>query len=121
MGSNAMNWPFFIGAIAIGILSAIWIFRDARSRDYNPLIWAIICIFLAFTVNALAPLVVVAVYLFLRPRGELLTCPHCCKRYVRNLAFCPHCGKPVKKECLKCHDLMELDQDACPHCGMRSA
>jgi uncharacterized membrane protein (UPF0182 family) len=69
MGSNAMNWPFFIGAIAIGILSAIWIFRDARSRDYNPLIWAIICIFLAFTVNALAPLVVVAVYLFLRPRG----------------------------------------------------
>jgi RNA polymerase subunit RPABC4/transcription elongation factor Spt4 len=27
----------------------------------------------------------------------------------------------VKKECLKCHDLMELDAETCPHCRTRTA
>lgn len=121
MESGGMNWPILAGTIAVGAVSAWWVFRDARGRDHNPVIWAVACVFSALAVGVFGTLAVVAIYFLLRPRGELLTCPHCSKKYIHNLAFCPHCGKPVKKECLKCHDLMELDAEVCPHCGMRSA
>lgn len=120
METSGMNWPIFIATIAGGVVSAWWVFRDARRRDHNPVIWAVGCVFSALTVGIPAVLAVLAAYFLMRPRGELLVCPHCSKKYIHNLAFCPHCRKPVKKECLKCHDVMELDAETCPHCGMRA-
>jgi hypothetical protein len=114
-----MNWPVLIGTILVGVLSAWWIFRDARGRDHNPSLWAVGCVFAALAAGIPGTLGVLAIYYVLRPRGALLMCPHCSKRYISNLAFCPHCQKPVKKDCLKCHELMELDEELCPHCGMR--
>ncbi len=121
METTGISWPIIIATIAGGALSALWVFQDGRGRDYNPVLWAVGCIFSALTVGLYGVLAVLVAYFILRPRGELLICPHCSKKYIYNLAFCPHCRKPVKKECLKCHDLMELDAETCPHCRTRTA
>ncbi|NLS45048.1 MAG: hypothetical protein GX969_04845 [Firmicutes bacterium] len=114
-----INYPFFIGSIVLALLSAWFIYRDAKCRDYNPAIWVVACIFTALTVGVFGTLAVVIAYFLLCPRGKLFICPHCSGKYIYKLAFCPHCGKPVKKECLGCHDLMGLDAKICPHCGLR--
>ncbi|MEW5865242.1 MAG: zinc ribbon domain-containing protein [Bacillota bacterium] len=119
-----MNWPVFIGTLVVAALAAWWTFKDARSRDSSPLLWAagivISALMLGPVGGPVGSAVVLGVYLLARPRGALLVCPHCKRRYIHNLAFCPHCGKPVKKECLRCHDTMELDAETCPHCGMKA-
>ena len=107
METTGISWPIIIATIAGGALSALWVFQDGRGRDYNPVLWAVGCIFSALTVGLYGVLAVLVAYFILRPRGELL--------------ICPHCRKPVKKECLKCHDLMELDAETCPHCRTRTA
>lgn len=115
-----MNWPVFVVTLAVAALAAWWTFRDARGRDSSPLLWAAGIVVSALMIGWIGSAVVLGAYLAARPRGALLECPHCKRRYIHNLAFCPHCGKPVKKECLKCHDTMELDAEICPHCGMKA-
>lgn len=107
--------------LGIGLLVAWWVYRDAKSRDSNPLIWAAaVAVSGIILANPIAIAVAFFAYMLLRPRGRLFTCPHCNRRYLDYLAFCPHCGKAVKKECLRCHETMELDATECPRCRMRS-
>lgn len=115
-----VNWPVAIATLVVAGVAAWWTFRDARGRDANPLLWAAGIVISALMVGYVGIPIVFGAYLLLRPRGALLVCPHCKRRYIYNLAFCPHCAKPVKKECLRCHDTMPLDAETCPHCGMKA-
>lgn len=114
------NWPVFAVNVVVAAFAAWWAFRDARSRDSSPLLWAAGIVISALMIGWVGSAAVLSAYLVARPRGSLLVCPHCKRRYIRNLAFCPHCRKPVKKDCLRCHDTMELDADVCPHCGRKA-
>lgn len=122
MGAQAgsPNWLVLGISIAIAGLFAFLAYRDAKVRDSNPVLWAAA---IGISGVMLLPLVgapiVFLVYLMVRPRGKLLVCPHCGRKYISNLAFCPHCRKEVKKECLRCHETMELDAEYCPHCRMK--
>ncbi|MGE5599678.1 MAG: double zinc ribbon domain-containing protein [Bacteroidota bacterium] len=107
------------GRIIAGSLIGIWIYRDARSRDYTWLMWTLAPIMLLFMPGfawLLAAFLLVGAYLGTRPRGRLLSCPHCKKRVHEELAFCPYCRRSVKRECLRCHRTVPWEATTCPHC-----
>lgn len=113
-----MSYELVIKAVAI-LITAVWLYRDARSRDYYWLMWTIAPVMLLFLsgiawIVALA--LIVAVYIGVRPHGALLSCPHCKKRVHDELAFCPFCKRSVKRECLRCHRTVPWEAQTCPHC-----
>lgn len=114
--ATAIEWV--IKAVAI-LIAAVWLYRDARSRDYYWLMWAIapaMLLFLSGIAWIVALVLIIAVYTGVKPRGALLFCPHCKKRVHDELAFCPFCKRSVKRECLRCHRTVPWDAQMCPHC-----
>jgi hypothetical protein len=78
-------------AVSIGawIFTAIWIMKDARSRNSeNAQLVTILGWIPATWVIGLI------VHLVTRPKGNLVPCPHCGKKRLEGLATCPHCGQP---------------------------
>ncbi len=105
----------FLTAVVLGA----WLYRDSRSRDFSWLMWTLTPVMLVFLARfAWVPgaLLLLGVYLGIRPRGKLLHCPHCKKLVHEDLAFCGFCRRSVKRECLKCHRTVPWEAVSCPHC-----
>ena len=106
--------------LAIGVIIAILLYRDSRSRDYSWLLWTLAPIAIIIPGNHVVAfavgLLIILIYLISRPKGDLRKCPHCKRRVHSILAFCPFCGKSVKKECLHCHETVDWEETRCPHC-----
>ena len=103
----------------MAVIGAFWVYREAKSRDASPQVWAVAVVMGAIFLGQFGVPLVLILYLILMPKGRLRACPHCGRNYLEILAFCPHCGKPVKKECLRCHENIDIDAKECPHCRMR--
>ena len=109
-------------SMVLSIAAGIILYRDAKSRDYMPILWGLVFPVLGILTpgnpfHIVFLIVGIPGYILLRPKGVLKTCPHCSRKTLDMLAFCPHCKREVKKECLKCHDLADYDARKCPHCG----
>ncbi|NLG85133.1 MAG: zinc ribbon domain-containing protein [Firmicutes bacterium] len=118
MTNPAFWFSWGIKLIVLGAM-AVWLYRDARSRDYHWLMWTVTPVFLFFFSGLgwlLGAIFVLLLYLGLRPRGSLNGCPHCKKRVHDELAFCPFCRRSVKRECLRCHRTVPWEATVCPHC-----
>ncbi|HHZ20676.1 MAG TPA: zinc ribbon domain-containing protein [Firmicutes bacterium] len=105
-------------AVALGI----YLYRDSRSRDFHWTNWVItpaLVIFPMFNlvISLAVAIIILGLYLAIRPKGLLYPCPHCKRKVHPILAFCPFCNKQVKKECLKCHDTVDWNATHCPHCN----
>jgi hypothetical protein len=89
--SQAFAWAgggvLLIGSIALFILNLIplvWVAKDAKIRGVDePDFWIALVLF--FSVIGLAG------YLICRPKGPIVTCPHCGHRRRQAIAACPHC------------------------------
>lgn len=102
---------------------AFWLYRDARSRDYNWFFWVIVPFLVIFTPWVIAIpyfIILVIAYFMLRPKGALFKCPHCKKPVHEILFVCPFCKKNAKKECLSCHEPVPWEAEQCPHCRSRA-
>jgi FtsH-binding integral membrane protein len=74
-----------IGVIALNIALLVWVAKDAKNRNMDsPVLWMILVVFTGF--------IGLIVYLLTRPKGELVTCPHCGNKRMQVSAKCPHCG-----------------------------
>ena len=80
----------FFGVIVVGILALniallIWVAKDAKSRGMdNSVIWMILVM--------LTGIIGFIIYIFTRPQGNLVPCPHCGNKRLQVSAKCPHCG-----------------------------
>ncbi|HBF37448.1 MAG TPA: hypothetical protein DDW50_09025 [Firmicutes bacterium] len=102
---------------------AIWLYRDARGRDYSWLFWTImpfIALFSPIYVAILLLVFILGIYLMLRPKGLLVKCPHCKKNIHDILTMCPFCRKEAKRECLVCHEPVPWEAEQCPFCKSRA-
>lgn len=117
MSSQAI---FFLALKIVALaLLAIWLYRDSRSRDYYWLMWTIapvMMVFLGSVAWVPAAVLLVIIYVGIRPRGAIGPCPHCKKPVHEELAFCPFCRRSIKRECLRCHRTVPWDATVCPHC-----
>lgn len=75
------------GCLAAWICVAIWIMRDAKSRQSENAQ-------LVTILGWLVPLVGLIVHLATRPNVNLVVCPHCKKKRIEGSPVCPHCGQP---------------------------
>lgn len=107
------------GRLLTAVILAFWLYRDARSRDFSWLMWTIapaMLVFLGGFAWVPTSLVILGAYIGTRPRGKLLSCPHCKKSIHEELAFRPFCRRSVKRECIKCHRTVPWSAVSCPHC-----
>lgn len=105
--------------IAGGVM--FFLYKDARAREHSWLMWTFVPIIVILTPDFIgsvrAMIFIVIMYMFTRPKGALVKCPHCGKKIHDILAFCPFCRQSVKRECLRCHDTVDWEAERCPHCG----
>ena len=94
---------------AFTLLLAVWVFRDARRRDFLPAMWGL----LTLIGNVVAWLV----YMLVRTRGVGSRCPRSGTALRMGFAYCPACGAQVRRSCPACGHAAEDGWKVCPYCG----
>lgn len=120
----------FITSVWLGMV--LWTYRDIRSRTRD----IIVQILATFMVGVLT-LPGLIVYFLIRPRETLAeayehaleqeallqaieepdVCPGCGAKVQDIFIYCPYCHTHLKKNCLACNAILELDWNICPYCG----
>ena len=74
-----------IAILIVNIALLVWVARDAKSRGMDSaVIWMILVMFTS--------VLGLILYIFSRPQGNLIRCPHCNNQRLQASAKCPHCG-----------------------------
>ncbi len=73
--------------LALWIFLIIYVYRDSKARGMDNAI-------LLTVVTAITGLLGFIIYLLMRPKGVLVSCPTCGKKRLEGSTKCPHCGNP---------------------------
>lgn len=104
----------FFGLFAGGLLAMfflLWgyVYRDAKRRGMNPLLWLMIVVLVP---NALGFLVYFLV------RSEVIgKCPNCGAMVRNSFNFCPKCNHALVPVCPHCRHTIGAGDMFCPYCG----
>ena len=94
----------------IPILVGIYVFRDAKQRGMNAILWTLVAVF--------APsLIGLVVYLLVRGNYSNLRCPRCDTVVTEQFVVCPKCGAKLRPNCPNCSSAVEPDWAVCPRCA----
>jgi len=84
-GFTYVGVMIFLAILAINIAILVWVARDAKARGMDSsVLWMIL-------VMVTGPIGLV-IYLYSRPKGQLIACPSCGNKRLEASATCPHCG-----------------------------
>lgn len=99
--------PFFI---CVPLILGIYVYRDAKSRGMNAILWALVA--------GLAPTFLgFIIYLLVRGSYSNLLCAQCGERVQEAFVVCPRCGVPLKASCSGCGLALEEGWKVCPRCA----
>ena len=74
-----------LAILALNIALLIWVARDAKARGLdNSVLWMLL-------VMVTGPIGLI-IYLYSRPKGQLVACASCGNKRLEASATCPHCG-----------------------------
>ena len=74
-----------LAILAINIALLVWVARDAKARGLdNSVLWMIL-------VMVTGPIGLI-IYIYSRPKGQLIPCSTCGNKRLEASATCPHCG-----------------------------
>jgi hypothetical protein len=77
-----MSIIFFI----LNIILVLWVAKDAKTRGVDEAdFWIALALFFS--------VIGVVTYLCSRPKGHIVTCPHCGNHKLQGMATCPHCRR----------------------------
>lgn len=84
-GCGGLFLVFWLGLIALQIALLVWVARDAKARGMDSaVLWMLLVMFV--------PLIGLLIYIFARPQGNMIQCPHCNNKRLAASVKCPHCG-----------------------------
>ncbi len=84
-GCGSLFLVFWLGLIALQIALLVWVARDAKARGMDSaVLWMLLVMFV--------PLIGLLIYIFARPQGNMIQCPHCNNKRLAASVKCPHCG-----------------------------
>lgn len=100
----------FVLALLIPVLIGIFVYRDAKKRNMDALLWTIIALFAPGFLGLI-------IYLIMRSRQSDLQCPACAQPVQETYAICPHCGASLQEHCIQCGNALQAGWRVCPACG----
>ncbi|MEW6110358.1 MAG: redoxin domain-containing protein [Nitrospirota bacterium] len=108
-GTACGSFIFIIIAIfVLNIALLVWVARDAKNRGMGSTVgWVFLVLFTG--------VIGLIIYLFSRPRGELVYCEVCKNKRLKVASICPHCGNPTKSDETK--PVYTGRAEYCPSCG----
>ncbi|MDD4307491.1 MAG: hypothetical protein PHU53_01625 [Thermoplasmata archaeon] len=116
-----MGIEIVLGTVAIVLWVAIWLWVtiDSKRRGYSS---GKVVLFFILTLIPVLDIIVLVIYLIIRPVGQLVPCPKCGKLGLHSLRKCPNCHYP-KKTPQKAQPPVQQQSPSqpkkikCPHCG----
>jgi hypothetical protein len=97
--------------VAIGI--GLYVYRDARRRGMEPLLWTLMAVFVPYLLGLI-------IYLIAR-HPLLAACSSCGARIPEKASFCPSCGRPLARSCARCQASLQNGARFCHACGQEVA
>jgi len=97
---------FLFFAIGIGI----YVYRDARQRGMEPIVWTLVAVFIPYFIGLI-------IYLVTRKPLQS-TCPSCGAGAPWKASFCPSCGRTICQVCPKCQASIQNGARFCHACGL---
>lgn len=99
-----------ISLLIILIPIGVYVFRDAKRRGMNAVLWTLVAV--------VAPaLIGFIIYLLVRGNSPDLQCPQCAGPVTEQYVVCPHCGAKLRPACPNCAYPVELNWKVCPKCA----
>ena len=114
MGSTIVLVPLFllmmIVLTVVPILLAVFVYRDAKARGMEPLLWTLLAVFAPGFIGLI-------VYLVVRRDHFKLMCPKCGGEVQQGFVSCPSCGQKLSANCSHCGTALHPEWKLCPQCG----
>ena len=105
-----------VGMVTVALLllwfgSGVYVYRDARERGMEPVLWTVVVMLIPYFVGLVA-------YLVAR-QSRAGTCRQCGHGVPPDAAYCPHCAAPLRSQCPSCGHPLVPGAAYCPGCGAR--
>ncbi len=102
----AAGMALFLGLV---LLFFGYIYRDAKRRGMNALLWTLLTIFVPYLIGAI-------IY-FLMREPLPYNCPQCGVAVTARFTFCPNCKYSLRPACPQCKREVGAQHKYCPHCA----
>ncbi len=102
-----------VGLLLLWIGIGVYVYRDARERGMEPVLWTLVAMLIPYFVG-------LVVYLIVR-QSRATTCAQCGRGVPADAAFCLHCGASLQVGCPACGRPVAAGAAFCPSCGTRLA
>lgn len=113
MRMNLLMWPMLAIVLllcCLPVLIGVYVYRDAKSRGMNAVLWTLIAL--------LAPtLIGLLIYLLVRGSYSNLRCARCGAPVTVQYVSCPQCGARLRATCPGCAAPVEPGWKVCPRCA----
>lgn len=110
VGAFVILFPVLLVLLLIPILIGVYVYRDAKRRQMNAVVWTLVAI--------LAPTFIgFIIYLLVRSNYADLACPRCGTPVAPEFVVCPQCGTLLRPACPSCRTPVEPDWKVCPKCA----
>jgi len=101
---------FFLLVTAVPVIMGLFVFRDAKARGMDPLLWTLVAVFAPGFIGLI-------IYLIMRKDHVKLTCPSCGNEVQQTFVSCPNCGQKLCASCGNCGSPLSTEWKLCPQCG----
>lgn len=96
--------------IALPLSLGVFVYRDAKSRGMEPLLWTLIAVLVPNFIGLI-------IYLVVRKDHIILNCPNCGGEVQEHFTTCPSCGQKLIAGCTNCGTALRPEWKICPQCG----
>lgn len=96
--------------VIIPLLIGIMVYRDAKSRGMDAMVWALVAVLIPGFIGLI-------IYLIMRKDFGNLRCARCNNLVSADFLACPYCGNDLKGRCPNCSRPVEPDYKICPNCA----
>lgn len=101
---------FILLVVAVPVIIGVFVYRDAKARGMDPLLWTLLAVFAPGFIGLI-------IYLVIRREHVRLSCPKCGGEVQQSFVSCPACGQKLAASCGRCGMALRPEWKLCPQCG----